>query len=117
MNIEEDAVDRQDRPKTLEDLGFHRLVKLALNGTARQSARMDERDPFDVARQVVISREKLVAADHHEVGGSAPVWRERARLDVDPADRDPRPRSMAPSRHLPFHSQPRRPRGGTGLCR
>src|SRR5205085_2278513 len=82
--VEEDAVDRKDRAQAFDELRLDRVVEVALDRATGQSARMNEGQPFEIARQLV-SREKIVAANHSEIAGTAPVWRERARLDVDPA--------------------------------
>src|SRR5439155_11078888 len=89
VDIEEHSVERQRRTQALEQLRLHRRVEVALDRAAPQRARVDEGKPVDVPRQLVVSREQLVAADHGEIRRPAVMWRERARLDVDAADRDP----------------------------
>ena len=50
VNVEEDPVDGQDGAELLEDLGFDRVVEVALDRATREGARMNKRNPLDIAR-------------------------------------------------------------------
>ena len=88
VDVEEDAVEGQRGMEAGQELLLDRLVELALDGSAGQGTRVHEWQPIDIAGQVFVSRKETGAARHREVGRAAAMWRERARLDVDPADRD-----------------------------
>ena len=88
VDIEEHTIERERGAQALEQLRLHRVVEVALDGSARESARVDQGRPVHVPRQLIVPREELVTARHGEVGRAAAVRRERARLDVDAADGD-----------------------------
>ena len=91
VDVEEDAVQRPRVAETFQQLRRDRVVKRAFDDTARQRARVNERDPNDARGQVLVLGQQLRAAADVEVNGGAAVRRERTRLDVDAADGDAQP--------------------------